>query len=243
MKRNFQKALVGFSIVLVFFMMQAGPAFGDYSLTTIWDLDHFDKNRITFQRPTGSSGLLVRERLAEPGEVPLTTVPKLANKPHYAPIKDSATLTVNKKGEFFDSLVTTVFCPPGDRSLTIDWIFKVKSKLHKDPGIVGYGFEFYNTDFTAIDGNINITYAESNVFPEWEFSDGLLDFYDPTFENYVDYNELVRFNFTMEISGLGEHQWCKQFGVRQYDIVPIPGAIWLLGSAMLGIVGFKRRKN
>ncbi len=243
MKRNLQKALVGLSIVLVFFMMQVGPAFGDYSITTIRDLDQCDKNRITFQRPTGLSGLKVWEKLAEPGEVALTTVPKLANKPHYAPIKDSATLTVNEKGKFFDSLVTTIFWPPDDGTLTIDWIFKVKSKLHKDPGIVGYGFEFYDPDFTAIDGNINIISAESNVFPEWEFSEGLLDFYDPTFENYVDYNEWVKFDFTMEISGLGEDQWCKQFGVRQYDIVPIPGAIWLLGSAMLGIVGFKRGKN
>nr|MBL0699850.1 VPLPA-CTERM sorting domain-containing protein [Desulfobacterales bacterium] len=206
------------------------------------DIDQSDKNKIISQRNIGSSGLIVRERLAEPGEVPLATVPKLAKKSHYAPIKNSATLTVNKKGEFFDSFVTTSFCPPDDGSLTIDWTFEVKSKLDKDPGIVGYGFEFYDTDFNGIDENINITFAESDVFTDWEFGDGLLDFYDPTFENCVDYNELVTFNFTMEISGLGEEQWCKQFGMRQYDIVPVPGAVWLLGSAMLAIVGIRRRK-
>jgi len=239
MRRNFQKTLVGFSIVLVFLMMQVGPAFGDYCITRISDLDRHDRNKIIFQQPT-SCGLHVWERLAEPWEVPLTTVPKLANKPHYAPVKDSATLTVNENGNFFDSRVTTRFSPLDDGTLTMDWTFTVRSKLHKDPGIIGYGFEFYDPYFNDIDENINITSAESNVFPEWEFSDGLLDFYDPTFENYVDYNEWVKFDFTMEISGL-EGQSMKRFSVRQYDIVPIPGSLWFLGSGLIGLIGLRRK--
>ena len=240
MRRNFQKASVGFSIFLVFLMMQVGPSFGDYCDTRIRDLYPRDRNKITNQRPMGSCGLHVWERLAEPGEVPLTTVPKLANKPHYAPIKDSATLTVNRQGNFFDSLVRTSFSPQDDGTLTMDWTFTVRSRLHKEPGIVGYGFEFYDPRFNDIDENINIISAESNVFPEWEFSDGLLDFYDPTFENFVEFDERVRFDFTMEISGLGSRS-NKRFGVRQYDIVPIPGAVWLLGSGLIGLIGLRRR--
>ncbi len=239
MRRNFQKMLVGLSIVLGFFMMQVGPAFGDYCDTKIKDL-YPDKNKI-IKQVKESCGLEVWETLAEPGEVYLTTVPKLANKPHYAPIKDSATLTVNKKGQFFDSSVKTRFSPPDDGTLTMKWKFSIQSKLHKHPGIIGYGFEFYDPDFNEIDENINITFAESDVFPEWEFSDGLLDFYDPTFENYIDYDEWVKFEFTMEISGL-DGTVEKKFGVRQYAIVPIPAAIWLIGSAMLAIVGFQRKK-
>ena len=229
MKKIFRKVLAGLSIVFVFFMMQAGPAFGSYSLTRIYDLDRGDKNEIVFQR-NRVGRLQVGERLAEPGEVPLATVPKLANKPHYAPIKDCATLTVNEEGKFFDSMAATAFYLRHGENLTIDWKFLVKSGLVKDPGIVGYGFEFYTIDlgksidlskiidlkkinkrtffddffakidkiaeninnnakginFDEIDESINITSAGSNGFPEWEFEDGLLDFYDSTFEYYVD---------------------------------------------------------
>ena len=170
-------------------------------------------------------------------------MPQLANKPHYAHIRDSASLMVNKRGNFFDSIARADFYLEPNENLIMDWEFIVKSRLDKDPGIVGYGFEFYNTDFTEIDGTINITVAESTVFTDWEFGGSLLDFYDPTFENYVDFKEQVTFNFTIEISGLEEGHGIKEFGVRQYAIVPVSGAVWLLGSGLLTIVGYKRKNS
>ncbi|HDM76455.1 MAG TPA: VPLPA-CTERM sorting domain-containing protein [Deltaproteobacteria bacterium] len=47
----------------------------------------------------------------------------------------------------------------------------------------------------------------------------------------------------------GSQLWGTLFNNRglvtefQYNSVPVPGAIWLLGSGIIGLVAFRRRKS
>ena len=41
--------------------------------------------------------------------------------------------------------------------------------------------------------------------------------------------------------GFAESYWTVDFGSATVDPVPIPGAVWLLGSGLIGIVGIRRK--
>jgi hypothetical protein len=42
---------------------------------------------------------------------------------------------------------------------------------------------------------------------------------------------------------LPDHNIADLSNVRAFSVVPIPAAIWLFGSGLLGLIGIARRKN
>jgi hypothetical protein len=72
-------------------------------------------------------------------------------------------------------------------------------------------------------GSVDVTGTVAGTFFGWESTSGIgqVLFHDTPNGNYIQFDNLG-------------------FGV---SAVPVPGAVWLFGSAMVGFIGFRRRKS
>jgi hypothetical protein len=103
--------------------------------------------------------------------------------------------------------------------------------LNTDPGVSvsdAVGVSLFDTNMT----NLGVFYedAESILWSaegEFLYNDNIA-----IKKASIDFNE----NYTY-------HAWEHSFGVDnlEFNTVPIPSAIWLLGSAFIGLVGFRRK--
>jgi hypothetical protein len=80
------------------------------------------------------------------------------------------------------------------------------------------------------------------------FGEGLTHLkYDPTVDmtNYIEFFATAGQVYTIALGGNGAGRWNQN--VSDYALtvqaVPVPGAVWLFGSAMAGMVGFSRRRK
>ncbi|MEQ1620827.1 MAG: hypothetical protein ABL919_05430 [Methylococcales bacterium] len=63
--------------------------------------------------------------------------------------------------------------------------------------------------------------------------------------NTLSFNATAGQLYTIILGGNNGQNWNEKFDGYKLNIstVPVPGAVWLFGSAMLGILGFGRKKN
>ncbi len=96
--------------------------------------------------------------------------------------------------------------------------------------------------------NMDIRYSDvlPNMYPELKFRTDTGDLVDMNFE--YEYGD--NYVFTIGGTNLGNMEWKISqyngdtdliFGTVTMSEVPVPGAFWLLGSGLAGIVGLRRR--
>lgn len=63
--------------------------------------------------------------------------------------------------------------------------------------------------------------------------------------NFIEFEALAGQVYTIALGGNGVGRWNANAAEYKMTIsaVPVPGAVWLFGSALAGLVGFKRRRN
>ena len=99
----------------------------------------------------------------------------------------------------------------------------------------------------------NATITETNPSPFYiasgvSYGQGLTHLtYDPTVDmnNYIEFFAEAGQVYTIALGGNGVGTWSQNVSDYALTIkaVPVPGAVWLFGSAMAGMVGFGRRRK
>ncbi len=106
-----------------------------------------------------------------------------------------------------------------------DW-FKLNVKGITETGYTTETVDFYLADYRFIDN------SEDYIIDDW------------TWVDLTSLGDVVGLEFSLSSSDVGE--WGMNtpayFAMDNLNAVPIPGAVWLLGSGLLGIVGIRRKK-
>ena len=156
-------------------------------------------------------------------------------------------------GFSYDEVVTKM----GSGNL-VGWRFATSAEfdtlmLHSNGGPYVEGSS--NSTFTAMESLIGLfgsTYAENSFAYAVGFVDsagqsvaharqfGYLAYADPSLsEGYIRPDSETTWDKDFDES----HQFVGSFVVRTSSVVPVPAAVWLFGSGLIGLVGFARRKQ
>ena len=122
--------------------------------------------------------------------------------------------------------------------------------LFDNTGFTGLGTEQFNTTLTIyLDSS---TFTEPSTQARIEFLDGMFfGFYYDGFDSSNSYylqsvdNSFYLDHFFSQAGGLedGFESWYGSWVSDSYTVVPIPAAVWLFGSGLIGLAGMARRKK
>ena len=114
-----------------------------------------------------------------------------------------------------------------------------------DAGFTGSGLEIFSTSLSLSVGSVNFTDADNSGLTEIAFQDGVFlgfNFFSPAdvdgpiafFDSSFDF-----FNGEDDAFGYIEGTWDS----ASYSVVPVPAALWLFGSGLIGLIGIARRRQ
>ena len=113
-------------------------------------------------------------------------------------------------------------------------------------GSIGTGFHVDDSDLSMVDmTNLAITwsFAPGAIFPIGNENDGGVDTTGLAMQTISGTIGGGAFDLTVTGgSGIGPSTWTMA-GTYETTAVPVPAAAWLLGSALVGLVGVARRKE
>ena len=99
------------------------------------------------------------------------------------------------------------------------------------------GFDYSALGFLGMDATVPCTGCTSGIFEDYTLSGGAYS------DEPIGPGTLLTFDpgVTYSIRLSGSCSNCAPTGTIDFSIVPIPAAVWLFGSALLGLVGIRRR--
>ena len=218
-------------------------AMGDHAYAaTVSDIYNIDLNVITsataIADPVGFSrtGVNVAESYGESALIPYTS------QGGYA--------VVNSASQFFDKTVTIT---ASDQHTDWDSMYINLQITNNTPyAWSDYHLIFYNQDFTQKRGLTLLSVNASSYFGNQVFDHSTtygylggteIDFWSTTQTQQPGQTNNIWLRWDWG-NPLDKYAVGNTIGIRQVaTVVPIPGAMWLFGSGLLGLIGVARRKK
>jgi hypothetical protein len=114
-------------------------------------------------------------------------------------------------------------------------------------GVTGDDEDYFKLIIKGIDEMGEYTGTVDFYLADFRFEDNSLDYIvdEWTWVDLTSLGDVIGLEFSLESSDAGD--WGMNtpayFAMDDLNAVPVPAAVWLLGSGLLGLVGLRRRNN
>ena len=117
-------------------------------------------------------------------------------------------------------------------------------------GATGDDADWFKLSISGIDESGSYTGAVDFYLADFRFADNSLDYIvdEWTWVDLTSLGNVVGLEFTLSSSDVGEYGmntpgYFAMDNLNGVAPVPIPGAVWLMGSGLVGLIGWRRRRQ